>query len=444
MVLLSAQAADLIAASGKKWGHLGVTRNDADSVYNVVSWSTGPNGIKRPLQEGWRGHDSATWMKGADGDVLWYRGSADLHKRGRGDAIRGQATPVDFLKEQVEGDWLNFKRAILVVTFYVRDGQTEWAAWMREGENVFRPVDLEIFDPDADLLAPLDIGWPRQAIAEEKVTVIGLGSIGAAACEAMAAYGLRNFALVDPDRLESHNFARHRSTRRHHGKYKVDSVAELMQERDSSVAIERVIADVGRDANQMRGLFSESSLIACFTDGPASRRMTSHLAFSAGRPVVLACILDLGAYGEVLRLLPGRTGCLQCNRDGLSERLELGVELAEYQERLQVSRQGGHVGLSRGFGHYGVDVGELPTTAVTGDLHLVGAFAAKTVVATLLSRAGHREQRLPGSHALLGLRPPMIPDAAPFDRVAHPGTVAWLPTSAPDLDCPTCGPDARR
>jgi molybdopterin-synthase adenylyltransferase len=445
LVLMPTEAARLISASGIDWGHLGLAHNRVDHVYNVLTWNK-KDGPSSQLKEGWEGHESLRWMRGLSGHGLWYRGTEALHDRAALDASRNQPTSVQFMREQVNGNWLTFKDGVAVITFCEREGRTEWAAWLREGEERFWPIDLEIYEPEADLLAPLDIAWPRQAIAEKLVTVIGLGSIGCAASEAMAAYGLRNFAFVDPDRLEGHNFARHRALRSVHGKYKVDAVADRLQERDPKVEVERIVAHVGHDADQIRPLLAESAIVACFTDGPESRRIAAHLSFVAHRPVVLGCVLNFGAYGEVLRLLPGRTGCLECNRRALAEslNLEFNLEANSFEERISGRGQGEHIGVSRRLGHYAFDPDVINTTAVSGDLHLVGALAAKVVVATLMTRAGFREQQLAGNHALLGLRPPIDPAPAPFDRVDRVGAIAWLPTAAPGWECITCGPDEIR
>jgi molybdopterin/thiamine biosynthesis adenylyltransferase len=445
LILMPAEAARLIAESGVDWGHLGLAHNAVDHVYNVLTWNK-KDGPSSQLKASWARHESLSWMKGISGQCLWYRGTEALHDRAASDTSRSQPTPVDFMREQVGGNWLTFKAGVAVVTFCEREGRIEWAAWLREGEGVFRPIDLEIYEPEADLLAPLDIAWPRQAIAEKLVTVIGLGSIGGAAAEAMASYGLRNFAFVDPDRLEGHNFARHRAMPGLHGKYKVDAVADSLEGRDPQVDVERVVAHVGHEADLIRPLLNESEIVACFTDGPESRRIAAHLSFIAHRPVVLGCVLSFGAYGEVLRLIPGKTGCLECNRRALADslNLEYDLEANSLEERITGRDHGEHIGVSRRLGHYAFDPKVINTTAVSGDLHLVGALAAKVVVATLLTKVGYREQRLAGNHALLGLRPPLDPAPPPFDRVDRVAMTIWLPTAAPDWECPTCGPNGTR
>jgi hypothetical protein len=443
LVLIADATAREIAASQDNWGVLALTEEARDRVFSVVAWSNALRTM-RPSVEGWRQGGVTRRIGGADSQALWYRGTTELHHRARFDAIRGQATPVSFLQEQVSGNWLAFKRAVLVVTFVEgEDDTTEWAAWLREGEDVFTPLDLEIFDPGADLLAPLDVAWPRSELADRLLTVVGLGSVGGAACEALAAYGFANFALIDHDRLEAHNFARHRATRSAHGTYKVDAVADLLKARmGDGIRVEPIVAHVGEDAHRIRPFVGESSLVACFADGPEARRVAAHLAFWARKPVLLACVLGFGAYGEVLRLIPGRTGCLECNRAAMAHSftIERELETVELRERLEAPRAGGHVGLSRGLGHYAVERTGPPTTAVPGDLHLVAGLAAKAITATLLERAGYREQRLPGDHALIGLRPSVEEVEPPFDGVDRVGKIAWKTTATPRADCTTCGP----
>ncbi len=84
---------------------------------------------------------------------------------------------------------------------------------------------------------------------------------------------------------------------------------------------------------------------------------------------------------------------------------------------------------------YGQGTRQLPMTAVGGDLALVGQLAAKVTVATILERAGHPEQRLPGEHATIGLRPSQdLP--RPFD--AGLGEVHWVEGHPPQPHCITC------
>jgi hypothetical protein len=169
----------------------------------------------------------------------------------------------------------------------------------------------------------------------------------------------------------------------------------------------------------MRPLFSRTDLVCVATDGIDPRRTANHLARQAGTPTVFACVLEDGAFGEVLRVPSPRVGCLLCAR------AELEAVAGIAPERT----------LDRG---YGTGTRHLPMTAVGGDLGLVGQMAAKVAVATLLERQGYADQTLPGDHAVMTLK--AIPGMAPpFDRT-HAGEVSWRHLPAPRPDCPTCSP----
>jgi len=327
--------------------------------------------------------------------------------------------PIDDFREFLT-TWNMPTHELLVITFEpAADGtQHTWGAWIATQRDA-RWVPLEIYDPSGDLLEPLDEGWPRHLLADKQITVVGVGSIGSAACQALAAYGVRNFSLVDAGRLLERNFARHRSLRSEHGRLKVRAVTDLLRDRDGMVQVDARPIDADRQADQLRAIIRDSDIVLVCSDGTRSRRVAAHLAFRATTPVVLACVQGAGAYGEILRLVPGRTGCLLCNRAGLHHALE--PEPFGFDLDYDLPGENGH-----------------PMTAVTGDLWLMGDLAAKAVVATLLKEAGETSQTLAGDMALIALRPePDFP--APFDELTEAGQAWWGPTPPSRSECPTCG-----
>lgn len=174
-----------------------------------------------------------------------------------------------------------------------------------------------------------------------------------------------------------------------------------------------------RRHTHLRPLLEGASLVACAADGISPRRAVSHLARGAQVTAILACVLDDGGIGEVLRLRPGRRhGCLICQRLALEER---GAIDAEGDQELD-----------------GTGLFHKPMTAVRPDLRLVADLAAKSSVATLLEARGHGDQRLPGEQAVVALRTGHDL-AAPFGPPAL-GMVHWYPVHPPQPGCWTCEP----
>jgi molybdopterin/thiamine biosynthesis adenylyltransferase len=364
---------------------------------------------------------------------LWYRVDPDLHILGIHAARRDAVTRLDAFRSYVKGgNWSVPARGAGTIAITVAGD-----AMPRDGNNDERPVALPfaawVLSPDRNaaemvpIMFVLEIGnplallsgpWPLTDLEDKAVAIIGIGSIGSAAAEALAGYGVRRLFLIDDERLSEHNFARHRVPESHLGRYKATAMADVLIQRDPQMRPEALVLNVIYDADQIRPVINEADVVLVATDGVDSRRAANHLTRRASKPVVLACVLEDGAYGEILRIRPPRTGCLLCARQKLLDDGGLDPEPS----------------LDRG---YGTGTRHLPMTAVGSDLALVGQFAAKAAVSTLLEELGFSDQRLPGGQAIIGLRPKPNMEA-PFD-IERALEVRWHDLPPPRVDCATCG-----
>ena len=75
-------------------------------------------------------------------------------------------------------------------------------------------------------------------LAEKKVAVAGLGSGGGFVALSLAMSGLRDFVLVDNDKLESGNVTRHVADLRYVGENKAAAVADLIRQRNPDARID--------------------------------------------------------------------------------------------------------------------------------------------------------------------------------------------------------------
>ena len=418
-VLLPSSIADRIATSGGKWGLIDVRWDNAEGLAVIDGYSKGDRVHVRPSTD-WLKEHYTNYVTTTPSSGWWYRVSPELHEVGFQLGIRQSGVTIEYFREQVPTLRLPDRDGSrLVLTVVLEGDEPEFAAWSVTAESATR-FPVEIVDEVADLFAPLGAGWPRASLADKLVTVVGVGSIGSAAVEALNGYAVRDFALVDPDRLAVHNFARHRVHRRELGRAKVNAVAQMLNARDPEARVERYPLDVADDADVMRPLFTRSAAILVCSDGVESRRVANHLACRAGVPVTFACVLEDGAIGEVICVRPGATACLLCARERLRE-----AGVVDPEPTLDL-------GYGTGFRH-------MPMTAVGGDLDLVGKFAARAVVSTLLLDAGYLRERLPGAHAVLGLRPHLDREPeVPFD-VERTLDVSWHSLGERKPDCPSCG-----
>jgi hypothetical protein len=419
LCLLPQAAADRMAGIGAGWGYLNVAVSSTDRLVGIVGVGERntvmmPTALGLPAGHPLRVSDTKPFSG------VWHRGESALHTRWRDCRLRASVLTTEAFRSGVTHGWVTPPADLARFTVIYTPGVTpSWSAWWVDREKA-QPADLDVLArPDLGW-AQLEPGWPVAALRGLRVAVIGVGSIGSAAADAMAGYGIGTLSLVDPDRLLSHNLIRHRLTSRHLGLAKVDGLADQLARAWPETRFEPLALDVVADADCIRPLFEDCALVLCAADGVTPRRVVSHLARRAMVPAVFACILEDGEIGEILRLRPWpNQGCLSCQRQ---HQVETGCW--DPEPTLDTL--------------YGAGTDHRPMTAVPGDLDLVGRIAAKTAIATLLEHAGHYDQILSGDHLLLALRPRTdLP--APAD-LYHCLDLHWNETGAPIPGCPTCDP----
>jgi molybdopterin/thiamine biosynthesis adenylyltransferase len=182
-------------------------------------------------------------------------------------------------------------------------------------------------------IAPLfDVGM----LGEARVLVAGCGSGGGQVALQLAMSGVANFDLYDMDRLEIENVIRHVCGLRYVGQRKVDALADLLLDRNPSLAIKKHEVDL-MVAPDLAEAVRQSSVVVLATDNEPSRYHVNKLCVETRTPFVVGRVFTRGIGGEVFRYLPGRSGCLAC-LEGLLERTKYRegvreVDLASDEER---------------------------------------------------------------------------------------------------------------
>lgn len=417
VLIVTPDVVALLTGYTAAWGTLTLALTEVDDAVGVVGASEGLQGVTVTNRQALRNHFLSAVDTQADAGV-WYRAAPELNAMHA--HLRRTRTPLaledfePFLKAGLRHPGPEGATATLT---YAPDGDPVITAWA-VSRNGATPVPVVLLPEVAvDPLKTLGSAWPRAALSQAHVTLVGVGSIGGVVAHALAGYGVGSLAFVDDDRLDWRNLVRHRSGYRDLGRYKVNAVGAALTKRWPSLRVDPRRENVVTHADRMRTLFAGSDLVVCAADGVAPRRVVSHLCRRTGVTAVMGCVLLDGAVGEVLRLRPWPgSGCLLCNRADLVSQGALDPEPALDRD-------------------YGEGERHRPMTAVGPDLHLVGDLTAKLAVATLLEQDGWADQRIDADTALLGLRPERFV-AAPFDLA--PGELRWLPAAPQRDDCPTC------
>jgi len=374
------------------------------AAFKVLNWS-GPT-------------FNGQWMKRAADEINLHHLSL-LHRP-------THVFPFDAFRELVEGVEDPGSNLGFLITYDpdipqgLRDlGVEEYAGWLISRQGV-KAMHLDV-EPSVLGIRQLDGKWPVAELLANSAMVVGCGSIGSAAAEALARFGIGRIELVDPDRLRWHNLLRHTLTVAEVGAYKVSGLSQNLSGRWPEQKFNAHRLDVVTQAHEVRPLIEDVDIVLCAADGIASRRVVSHLSRRAKKPAVLAAVLEQGAIGEIIRLRPSpRFGCLLCLRQELADAGAMDAEAAQEMD-------------------YGAGSVHLPMTAVPPDLNLIGTLSAKVAVSTLLeSLHGEPAHRIPDEHLLVGLRankglPP------PFD-LDRSGELRWRPIPKPRPSCATCNP----
>lgn len=146
-------------------------------------------------------------------------------------------------------------------------------------------------------------------LADASVLVIGVGALGCAAAEALAAAGIGSLTLVDPDRVELSNLHRqllHRTADL--GRAKVASGADALCSRYPGVAVET--AAVRFDAANAAALVGDHACVIDATDGIETKFVVNDSVVSLRKPLVHAGILRF--QGQLMTILPGLSACYRC------------------------------------------------------------------------------------------------------------------------------------
>jgi hypothetical protein len=284
LVLLPTEAMEVIDKS-YAWGNLTCRLSAPDKAAIVVALSNEDSDLVHLTE------DPDHFLTVADFNRVghWYRVPADAafcayllthqHATMPFDAFQ---TLVPQAIAPLPGQWH------IAVTFCpdppeIRDGERlpAWSAWTISNDTV-RPISLDIQDGTQHVTA-LGSLWPTSLLSTSRALLLGAGSIGGAAAEALASYGVGHIDLVDPDKILFHNVPRHVLAAASVGMSKVDGLKASLNRQWPESNISPWPIDLTANANITRPLIDAADIIICTVDGVEPRRVANYLARRAGK-----------------------------------------------------------------------------------------------------------------------------------------------------------------
>ena len=247
------------------------------------------------------------------------------------------------------------------------------------------------------LFARIESLFDVGVLSEARILIAGCGSGGGQVALQLVMSGLKNFVLFDNDTLEPENVIRHVCGRRYLGQRKVDAVADVLEDRNPNVHIERHHEDL-MGAVDLIEQVRRATVVVLATDNEPTRYRLNQLCVETGTPFVVARVFTRGIGGEVFSYSPSKSGCLACLearlersqfRDGVRE-----IDLVTEEEREKM---------------YGMEIAEIKDSpGLNVDIAFISAFHTRFVleaIATALSERPKFLQPLDVDYLVWGNRP---------------------------------------
>lgn len=203
-----------------------------------------------------------------------------------------------------------YESRVLGVYFCIEDGEFYKKGFIRTKDGVAE-VDVN-FVPSRSELYSRSKGLLETNILETKhVLIIGLGSFGSQIAVELAKAGVGNFSLIDFDRIELHNIARHICGVNELGRLKTDAVSDAILLKNPFAKTEKVDLDITQNIQILEEQIKKTDLVICATDNNQSRFYLNDLVIKHHKTALFGRAITRAEGGDVFRLRPGGA-CYAC------------------------------------------------------------------------------------------------------------------------------------
>lgn len=240
---------------------------------------------------------------------------------------------------------------------------------------------------EADAARPIErLGPEAEALAEKRVGIVGLGSVGSKLALTLARAGVGRFCLVDDDLLHPSNLVRHDSDWVHVGQHKVDAVADRITFVSPSTAIVRHrVRLVGQESAATTAAATAAlgrcDMIIDATANPEVFNLLAHVARQSSQPMVWLEIFGGGFGGLVARARPERD----------AEPFTLRQAISDAANRIAAEKDVETPAVAEGYESAPSD--EPPMIAGDADVAIIAHLAAEYILDTLSCREPSRFPR---------------------------------------------------
>jgi len=192
------------------------------------------------------------------------------------------------------------------------DGRT-WRVigYVRAGDQ-WHPQHVSVIPLREQLYSRMGGLLETDVLADARVLIGGLGSVGSKVSEELATLGLAQ-VLLDHDRVEVGNVARQGVGLSSVGRLKVNGVGDAIRDKNPHAEVETHDFKITWDTvERLRALIHRADLGICALDNHEARLIWNAVCVEEGKPYIMGGAFHR-AYGvQVLYVRPGETMCYQC------------------------------------------------------------------------------------------------------------------------------------
>ncbi len=150
-----------------------------------------------------------------------------------------------------------------------------------------------------------------RVLQNKHVAIIGLGSFGSQIAIELSKSGVGEFSLVDFDRVELHNLARHTCFIKDLGRLKTDAIEEAVLGKNPYAKIHKYPLDISKNRMELETIVSHVDLVICATDNNPSRFVLSQALFDFQKIGIFGRAFTRAEGGDVFVYRPGQA-CYSC------------------------------------------------------------------------------------------------------------------------------------
>ena len=215
-------------------------------------------------------------------------------------------------EEQVDRLADSLKRKTILFVFLVNgNGQLKSKAILKKHNDL---IECDVrFVPEKSALYSRSKGLlETDKLAKKTVGIVGLGSGGSTIAVELAKAGVSNFVLIDFDRLELANIARHVCGIDDLGRLKTLAVRDAIMQKNPYATIETLEIDITQQQNECVAALSQVDLIIGASDNDRSRFLINELSLAHHIPAIFGRALTRAIGGDVMRVRPYEGPCYNC------------------------------------------------------------------------------------------------------------------------------------